>query len=131
VYIERTFHFFTHFTYIQEALPRERFPKPPQQPSTTSRASTFVFSFRLFFFGWKFLLPPPRKKKSYGRRTKMDATTNPSAEQILSENDFEDDFSDIDMEELDSYLTSPPVSATTPDTTSSFVASSAYLFFFI
>lgn len=61
----------------------------------------------------------------------MDATTNPSAEQILSENDFEDDFSDIDMEELDSYLTSPPVSATTPDTTSSFVASSAYLFFFI
>ena len=33
-----------------------------------------------------------------------------AAEQILNENDFEDDFSDIDMEELDSYLTSPPVS---------------------
>ncbi|EEH56535.1 uncharacterized protein MICPUCDRAFT_69404 [Micromonas pusilla CCMP1545] len=30
------------------------------------------------------------------------------AEQVLAENDFEDDFSDIDMEELDSYLTSPP-----------------------
>lgn len=34
-----------------------------------------------------------------------------AAEQILNENDFEDDFSDIDMEELDSYLTSPPVRA--------------------
>ena len=55
-----------------------------------------------------------------------------AAEQILNENDFEDDFSDIDMEELDSYLTSPPVSCrktTTLDdaTPSSFTFIPAYL----